>query len=423
MALLRGLALLVALSLLIGIPTPILPAKSQSATGVVVPLYMRPGLAWQSLIQAKTAHPGVPLVAIVNPSSGPGSKKDFAFASGIQQLQASGIVVLGYVYTSYGARATNAVEGDIDSYHIWYGVNGIMFDEMPSQASYVSYYSTLVQYAKSAGLNFTMGNPGRDVPSSYLGIFDNIVIYENAGLPSLGFLGGWHASYPKAGFSFVAIGVSSLDTAFVLSASSYVGYLYVTDDSLPNPYDTVPIYFPDLMAALDPGNQSNTVTPPVEVPPTNGTITPPTNMTETPPTNVTDTTPTNGTLPPPTNSTETPLDNATVLPPVVSQDGNVSAVDTPGSVVTPGNLPPATTPSDGAQHSVASSHAGPDVWPVVGGGVVSAVLLLSIARLLDAPSAPPGIASTPASPSGRLRTRSSWLSRRSRPPRPADRPA
>jgi hypothetical protein len=250
-----------------------------------------------------------------------------------------------------------------------------MFDEMSDRVSYVSYYSTLVQYAKSAGLNFTMGNPGADVPSSYLGIFDNIVIYEDSGLPSLSYLGGWHASYPKAGFSFVAIGVSSLDTAFVKSASSYVGYVYITDDVLPNPYDTVPAYFPELMAALDPGNQSNAVTPPTDVQPTNVTI--------------------------PT--------------PTVSTNGNVSAVDSPGAAVAAGNGSLTDTPSAANQKgNLQADGSGPDVWPVVAGVVVSAVFLFLIPRSLDAASAARGLGSS----SDRTRAAGLWsrsdLRRRSR---------
>ncbi len=85
----------------------------------------------------------------------------------------------------------------------------------------------------------------------FVGVFDSIVIYENLGLPAMSFLGGWHTLFSKADFAFVAIGVQSLDPAFVESASTYVGYIYVTDSSLPNPYNSLPSYFPDLVAALD----------------------------------------------------------------------------------------------------------------------------------------------------------------------------
>ncbi len=46
----------------------------------------------------------------------------------------------------------------MNSYVSWYGVNGIMFDEMSSAVYTLSYYTSLNTYAKSAGLNLTMGN-------------------------------------------------------------------------------------------------------------------------------------------------------------------------------------------------------------------------------------------------------------------------
>ena len=65
------------------------------------------------------------------------------------------------------------------------------------------YYKTLDDYANSRGFTFTVGNPGTDTISSYVGTVDNIIIYESAGTPSLSSLGGWHASYDKANFSII----------------------------------------------------------------------------------------------------------------------------------------------------------------------------------------------------------------------------
>jgi hypothetical protein len=42
----------------------------------------------------------------------------------------------------------------------------------------------------------------------------------------------------------------SLDTTFVASAKQRVGYVYLQSDNLPNPWDSVPSYFGDLVSAL-----------------------------------------------------------------------------------------------------------------------------------------------------------------------------
>ena len=240
------------------VTTPILttshPAFATSSTGIIVPLYSYPGSYWNQVIQAKNAHPSVPIVAIVNPNSGPGSSVDSTYVSSIKQLQSAGITVLGYVYTSYGSRSTSAAEADITSYHNWYNVNGIFFDEMSNVSGYESYYSTLTQYVKSHGMTMTVGNPGTDTLSSYVGTVDNLVIYESPGLPTISNLAGWHTSYAKSNFSMIAFGVGLPTQSYVTSTTSDVSYIYATDDNLPNPYDTIPSYFGSLMAELDTGS-------------------------------------------------------------------------------------------------------------------------------------------------------------------------
>ncbi|SRR5579885_315277 len=219
-------------------------------TGVMVPLYTYPGQTWDTVIQAKNANPAVPVVAIINPSNGPGSY-DPNYASGITSLKQAGIIVLGYVFTGYGSRDAGSIESDINSYKNWYGVNGIFFDEMSNVAGQEGYYKNLSEYAKSQGLAMTVGNPGADTAASYIGTMDNIIIYENWGLPTSTYLAGWHTSYSKDNFAIIPYGVSSLDSSYVAAAAAYVKYIYITDDSLPNPWDSVPSYFGALVSAVN----------------------------------------------------------------------------------------------------------------------------------------------------------------------------
>ena len=77
------------------------PASAASQTGVMVALYTYPDSTWTTVAQAKAAHPSVPVVAIINPNNGPGSSRDANYVSGIQELHAAGVVVLGYDATGY----------------------------------------------------------------------------------------------------------------------------------------------------------------------------------------------------------------------------------------------------------------------------------------------------------------------------------
>ena len=64
--------------------------------------------------------------------------------------------------------------------------NGILFDEMNKVGGHESYYSAAARYAKSLGHTSTVGCPGTDVPSTYVGKVDTVLIYESQGYPSLG---------------------------------------------------------------------------------------------------------------------------------------------------------------------------------------------------------------------------------------------
>jgi hypothetical protein len=228
------------------------PPPPSTAASTIVPLYTSPGDAsWNAIIAAKQEHPRVGVIAIVNPGNGPGSSASSAYLSGISRLTAAGIKVIGYVATGYTANSPASVKADIDRWHAFYPmVSGIFFDEQSNQAADVPYYRDLSQYAKAAGVPFTVGNPGTDTAESYIGALDTMLIYESAGLPSANQLGGWHAKYPPANFGIIPY-ATSLDATFVRNARKSVQYIYLQNDNLPNPWDSLPGYFSDLLAALE----------------------------------------------------------------------------------------------------------------------------------------------------------------------------
>jgi Spherulation-specific family 4 len=216
---------------------------AQGNTGLIVPLYGYPSPVWNSLIQAKAANPSVPVVAVINPDGGPGWSLDQNFVTGIRNLQAAGIIVLGYVWTDYGSRPLNETEADIHTYWSWYGVNGTYLDQMASWTGEEAYYSAANVYAKSLGMTLTVGNAGTDVAQSYIGTVDVIIVYESPGLPSISSIGGWHADYPKSDFGMIAYGVGTVNNSYIADAAYYLGYLYITDaGSFGSQYFPLPSY-------------------------------------------------------------------------------------------------------------------------------------------------------------------------------------
>lgn len=227
-----------------------------AGSGVIVPLYVDPPHnTWTALAQAKLAHPTVEVVAVANVETGPGKRSHDYYHTGIAALTQAGVVVIGYVWTEYGSRSQSAVKQEIDSWSAWYapsGLKGIFFDGQATAAGLEPYYQSLSAYAKAKGLSFTVGDPGVDPPPSYVGTVDTLVIYQNAGLPEPASLGGWHTAHDKKNFAILAYEVPQLDKSFVAAAKQYVGYIYVTDDTLPDPWNTLPSYLDALLAALEP---------------------------------------------------------------------------------------------------------------------------------------------------------------------------
>lgn len=241
---------------------PSYAATTNVDSGVVIPLYNYPDSTWTTIAQTAQAYPNVPIIAVINPDSGPGSSEDPNYLEGVQSLQAAGVRVLGYVATGYATSSYSAlskVESLANDYAVWYKVNGIFFDEMSNVPTYESYYATLNSYVKSDGMTYTMGNPGTSVPDGYIGILNSLVIYENQGYPSLSFI--TYPGYPASDFSSIAYGVS-YNAAFVTSAASLIGYMYIDNLSGGNPYSTLSSLFVQTvatLAAID-GSQSSTST-------------------------------------------------------------------------------------------------------------------------------------------------------------------
>jgi hypothetical protein len=231
---------------------PVKPPPS-TAAATIVPLYTSPSdSSWSAIVAAKMAHPAVGVIAIVNPANGPGGSPSAAYSAGIARLVSAGIRVVGYVATGYAANSPTAVKADIDRWKAFYPnmLGGIFFDEQSNRAGDVAYYRDLSQYTKAQGLPFTIGNPGTDTAESYIGALDTMLIYESAGLPSTSQMAGWHAKYPVSNFGIIPY-ATQLDAAFVRNARNYVQYVYLQNDSLPNPWDSLPGYFNDLLAALE----------------------------------------------------------------------------------------------------------------------------------------------------------------------------
>jgi len=219
--------------------------------GIMVPAYFYPstGGYWISLNSAASR---VPLVAIMNPDSGPGASQDSTYIQALANLHQAGGKVTGYVHTSYGARPLSDVQADIDLYLSFYAVDGFFIDEMTNDenTNHLNYYAAIYQYIKAKGTNYSVtGNPGSNTQEDYITqpTADSLMIFEDNGTNYSSFTpSSWVAKYPAQQFVHLPYDVTTatkMSNYVGLAVSRNAGWIYITDDTLPNPYDTLPSYW------------------------------------------------------------------------------------------------------------------------------------------------------------------------------------
>lgn len=220
---------------------------------ILFPLYIYPGSpGWQDIVSVNA---DVPLTVVLNPNSGPGTcPPDANYQKGIQLLQDSGVTVLGYVYTNHGNKSINDVQQQIKQYFDFDcfqgAVDGIFLDSNYASADKLSYYNDIYYFIKSSNSGakvFINSGVNPDITYYTNSPFDNLVFYEG---------------YPPNWESFQQIDAtlklsSSLNSAIVhtvpdaatmrkyidMAFQRNVGYIFVTDDIMPNPYDSIPSYW------------------------------------------------------------------------------------------------------------------------------------------------------------------------------------
>ena len=147
---------------------------------VLIPLYIYPSSlnSWQPLFSAARNHPSVTFRAVINPDSGPGSGScpGSDFVASMAALNAiSNIQTLAYVHTAARfncgsgsdicvcSQPLSALQKNISTYQNWpvsncspdgsnsqdIHVDGIFFDESPSNTTCYNYMKTATSYARS----------------------------------------------------------------------------------------------------------------------------------------------------------------------------------------------------------------------------------------------------------------------------------
>lgn len=258
-----------------------LSGQASAAAGVqhlAVPAYFNPADAagggfWDRIDQAGS---GVG-IAVANPDNGPGGAVDSGYASAVSAAAGAGVKVLGYVDTGYFgttgrttreggtsvAAWTAQINADVANWYSWYGSSGlagIFFDDAlgdcGSGNAHVNLYTGINSTTKQAHPGaLTVDNPGSPAESCYASAADVLVMFEDTYSVYASWTApDWELNYANPDkFWHLVYGTpaqADMDNAVALSKQRNAGYLYVTPDSLPNPWDTLPTgaYWSDELA-------------------------------------------------------------------------------------------------------------------------------------------------------------------------------
>jgi len=239
----------------------IVPLRSQVRLGA--PSYQDPGTsAWTGW-----ATPGAKAVGImiVNLDNGDDETYYPSVEQSIRETRRRGIFVLGYTYTGYGQRDPKTVQRKVAAVYKNYLVDGIFFDEVPTNCDASNpylrtqflYYQQLTNYVREqTGARITVLNPGTySTDDCWMGITNILMNWEDQGLETyqdeyVDY--AWVHKYPPDRFWHIVYGMSAdrLPAAFALAKQRNAGWVYFTNEAGDNPYASSPRYWSEEAATV-----------------------------------------------------------------------------------------------------------------------------------------------------------------------------
>lgn len=224
---------------------PALPPVLHRAAAVS---YFRDAALWAATLAAK------PPFVLINPYSGPGPSADSLYVAQIPRNTAAGVPTFAYTHTRYTARTVDEVMADIAKYRAQYsGLAGFFIDTVSVKPEHVAYYEDLTARVHALGFKVCL-NPGTKCPERYLQIADYVMsaetdsmTYETLARPA------YEKLYPgKVWHCVHTCALSDMPRIVALAKARGAALITVTDDIMPNPYNTLPTYWSklcDLVAA------------------------------------------------------------------------------------------------------------------------------------------------------------------------------
>jgi hypothetical protein len=233
----------------------------ESTPQLFVPFYLHTTKDSPAVQQLALASKSLSVVAVINPNNGPtDGQPDVNITSSVETLLGAGILLLGYTASLYGTRDLNEVISDVNKYSGWkpeYKLNGIFLDQASAELDKIDYYKQIYNYTrKQFGCKSkTFTGVGTNVDEVFFGddknrTADTIVIFEDDYDNWVNFK---FSSYTKSRAESELCAIihscpkENMKDAVDIAVNNNIGFIYVTDRQMNNPFDALPTYFEDLI--------------------------------------------------------------------------------------------------------------------------------------------------------------------------------
>jgi hypothetical protein len=208
-----------------------------------IPAYGYPGTGvWESF----RALPAGCLV-VMDPADGPGVSIDPRYRAAVTAAIRQGLRVFGYVTADDGRRGAAAMEEEIECDREWYGCTGVFLDQVPPSSCSSADIVATASVARRRALALAI-NPGQpDIDPQDAELADHVVNFE-----------GTHSTYRATRFPswtqtltsdklwhliYEVADLRAMREVAGAARNSNAGIVYITDATMPNPWERVPAYW------------------------------------------------------------------------------------------------------------------------------------------------------------------------------------
>lgn len=215
-----------------------------------LPAYGYPGTGlWECLSASQSG-----ALIIMDPANGPGRSIDPRYSAAVATAMSDGLYVLGYVTTDYGHRSASEMSEEVERYREWYGVSGIFLDQTPASVASSAAIACAVTHIRASRLSLAI-NPGQpDIDPHDAVIADHVVNFEG---PCSSYrqcrFPDWVRDVARAKFWHLIYEVRDAPTMWEVAATAvgaHAGVAYITDGTMPNPWERLPVYWREEQAML-----------------------------------------------------------------------------------------------------------------------------------------------------------------------------